>query len=31
MNVTYQYFCGQLSSPSSPAAAVNVIAGPDTE
>ncbi|MCD2440838.1 protein kinase [Agromyces sp. SYSU K20354] len=30
VNVTYQYFCGQLSSPSSPATAVNVIAGPDT-
>lgn len=30
VNVTYQYFCGQLSSPSSPSAAVNVIAGPDT-
>jgi eukaryotic-like serine/threonine-protein kinase len=31
VNVTYQYFCGQLSSPFSPAAPVNVIAGPDTE
>ena len=30
VNVTLQYFCGQLSSPASPATAVNVIAGPDT-
>lgn len=28
VSVTYQYFCGQLSSPFSPAASVNVIAGP---
>jgi serine/threonine-protein kinase len=31
VNVTLQYFCGQLSSPASPATPVNVIAGPDTE
>ncbi|MFF2276820.1 protein kinase [Agromyces sp. NPDC058126] len=31
VNVTYQYFCGQLNSPSSPAATVTIIDGPDTE
>ncbi|WP_022889134.1 protein kinase domain-containing protein [Agromyces italicus] len=31
ITVTYQYFCGQLNSPSSPAATVTVIEGPATE
>lgn len=31
VTVTYQYFCGQLNSPSSPAATVTIIEGPTTD